>query len=126
MSEETYSIKPLGHTVSFSDMLKAARDLEWLEYEVDPLWARFCSFGPDDIGSVWEKIGAIKKRPRYDTVMIGDEMLSAMKQYGVLDGSMAPCFGSCVAEVDARLFGLRIVGSPLLSNRAVLLNSRDV
>ena len=46
------------------------RQMQWIEYEIDPEWGRFCSFGPDDIGTVWEDIGVIRKRPRYTTVVI--------------------------------------------------------
>lgn len=127
MSNETYSIKPIGHTVSFSDMLKTARDLEWLNYEVDPSWARFCSFGPDDIGSVWEQIGAIRKRPRFDAIMVGEKMLKALNEQlerQVLNGCSG--FNYSSVRADAVLFGVRVVGSPLLSDKAVLVNSRGV
>ena len=131
MSEETYEMKSFTNVASFTvgDMRKQMRELEWLRYEVDPSWARFCSFGPEDIGSVWEKIGAIRKRPRFDAIMIGDSMLKALNKQIEADffnGSFAPSYGSCVAEVDAKLFGLQVVRSPLLSNRAVLINSRGV
>jgi hypothetical protein len=29
-------------------------------YEVAPEWRAFCTFGPEDIGTVWEEIGAIR------------------------------------------------------------------
>jgi hypothetical protein len=60
MSEETYELKSFTNTVQFSvsDLRKSMREMEWLSYEVDPSWSRFCSFGPEDIGSVWEKIGS--------------------------------------------------------------------
>jgi hypothetical protein len=42
---------------------RSVQRLEWLKYEVDPAWAKFCDFGPDDLGGVWEKLGVIRKRP---------------------------------------------------------------
>ncbi len=131
MSDETFVMASFTNIAKFTvdDMQKQMQELEWLNYEVNPSWARFCSFGPDDIGSVWEKIGAIRKRPRFDAIMIGDKMLKALNKQmeaDVFNGSFAPSYGSCVAEADSKLFGLRVIGSPLLSDRAVLINSRGV
>lgn len=42
---------------------RSIHQMEWLKYEVDPAWAKFCDFGPDDLGGVWEKLGVIRKRP---------------------------------------------------------------
>lgn len=39
-------------------------------YEVAPEWKRFCTFGPKDIGTVWEEIGAI--RPMKINQLIAD------------------------------------------------------
>lgn len=45
---------------------KIIKRMEWLTYEVDPEWSRFCSFGPEDIGGPWEKLGVIRKKPIFD------------------------------------------------------------
>jgi len=129
MSEETYELKSFTNTVPFSvsDLRKAMREMEWLSYEVSPEWSRFCSFGPNDIGSVWEKIGAIRKRPRYDAIMIGDKMLKALNdQLGrqVLNGCTG--FNYASARSDARLFGLRVIGTPHLTDTALLIKGCDV
>lgn len=58
--------------ISRESIVDSMKDILWLEYEVDPEWKRFCSFGPEDIGSVWEAIGAIRKRPRYSMAVVGE------------------------------------------------------
>ena len=129
MPEETYELKSFTNTVSFSvdDMRKSMREMEWINYEVSPEWSRFCSFGPEDIGSVWEQIGAIRKRPRFDAIMIGERMLKALNdqlERQVLDGCMG--FNYASARSDARLFGLRVIGTPHLTNTALLIKGCDV
>ena len=72
----TYAATSFNGSFKFTvdDMKKTMREMEWLSYEVDPEWSKFCSFGPDDIGSVWEKIGAIRKRPKFDTLIVSESM----------------------------------------------------
>jgi hypothetical protein len=123
----TYTTKQLTNTASFSveSLRKSFREMEWISYEVDPEWSRFCSFGPDDIGSVWEKIGAIRKRPRYDAIMIGDKMLKALNQRIESDFFSGP--QNYLSGVhDARLFGLRVIGTPHLTDTAILIKGCDV
>lgn len=78
----TYTMKDLNSSVNFSvaEMEKTIKKLEWLNYEVDPSWAKFCSFGPEDIGSVWEEIGAIRKRPKFDMLAVGAAVAEKMNQ----------------------------------------------
>jgi hypothetical protein len=61
--------------------------------------------------------------------MIGDRMLKALNKqiesnfFGRPDASV---YGSGVAAADARLFGLRVIGTPHLTNTAVLIKGCDV
>lgn len=131
MAEETYEIKSFTNTVSFSvdNMRKSMREMEWLNYEVDPFWSRFCLFGPEDIGSVWEKIGVIRKRPRFDAIMIGEKMLKALNgriESDYFGRPSSSVYGSGAAAADARLFGLRVIGTPHLTDTAVLIKGCDV
>lgn len=63
-------------TACLEDLVRRA---EWLDYEVAPEWERFCSFGPEDIGSVWEKIGAIRKRPQPRAFYVSRDMLAELQ-----------------------------------------------
>jgi 3-methyladenine DNA glycosylase Tag len=69
-----------GIPYSTKDMVKAIRKLEWFGYEVDPEWARFCEFSADDIGGPFEKLGIIRKRPRYDAVVMNQRAYDAMSK----------------------------------------------
>lgn len=60
---------------------KIHRQTEWLNYEVDPEWSRFCSFGPDDIGGPWEKLGVIRRKPRIDVLRVSPDVLERMREY---------------------------------------------
>lgn len=131
MTKETYELKSFSNAVSFSvdDIRKSMREMEWMNYEVDPSWSRFCSFGPEDIGSVWEKIGVIRKRPRFDAIMIGDRMLKELNKRIESDffgNPYASVYGSVAAAADARLFGLRVIGTPHLTDTALLIKGCDV
>jgi hypothetical protein len=106
-----YTELKLSSTSMFSvkALTDSVRQLEWLRYEVAPEWQRFCSFGPEDIGSVWEQIGAIRKRPRMATVMLPEAMIASMNR-----AIEREClYGS--ARHDALLFGVRVLGTPLCS-----------
>lgn len=91
--DSSYSLEALRESV---------RKLEWLKYEVAPEWQRFCSFGPEDMGSVWEEIGAIRRRPTISRVIVSEEMAKRMNKiieeevlfrptgYGVVSGYGVP------------------------------------
>ena len=85
-----------GSMAKYREMIAdSLRSLAWSGYEVAPEWEKFCSFGPDDIGSVWEKIGAIRKRPRYSMAIVSQQMAEAMNkriESDLLNGS-SPMFG---------------------------------
>jgi hypothetical protein len=67
MAEVTYTHwTPKPVKISRAALEAAERRLQWPVYEVEPEWAAFCQFGPDDIGSVWEELGVIRKRPELD------------------------------------------------------------
>ena len=74
---EAYTTKSFGGTATFTmDMLReSVREMDWLNYEVDPEWLRFMEFGPDDIGGVWETLGVIRKRqpPAYVSSCVADD-----------------------------------------------------
>lgn len=98
-----------------ADILKKTmREMEWLSYEVAPEWSKFCSFGPDDIGSVWEDIGAIRKRPKFNMLAVSDSMMKELnrrvedKILGV--PSMFP----------HSIYGTRVVQSPFLKNGEII------
>jgi len=109
----TYAMKSFGGSVRITvDSIRdSIREAEWLNYEVDPEWSRFCSFGPKDIGSVWEQIGAIRKRRRIDMIAISKTMAEKMSEHmenGVFKGSfpesiygipvfISPFVGDCEA-----------------------------
>ena len=67
-------------TITRKSMLDSIKAMEWLNYEVDPEWGRFCSFGPEDIGSVWEQIGAIRKKPRYSMALVSEELFQKINK----------------------------------------------
>lgn len=56
------------------------RELEWLEYEIAPEWQRFCEFGPQDIGTIWEDIGAIRRRPRPKIAIVSAMMAEQLNR----------------------------------------------
>lgn len=74
--------KPLNAAYQFSikDMVDSVKKLDWLNYEVDPEWKRFCSFGPDDIGGPFETLGIIRKRRVPDHLVINPESLKRVEQ----------------------------------------------
>lgn len=101
-----------GFKYSTKDMVTALMKLEWLYYEVDPEWKRFCSFGPEDMGGPFEKLGIIRKRPRLDTVVMNavqkmnDKMNELMFQQ---------IMGHPPGEYPAALpIGINIIESPLV------------
>ena len=96
-------------SVTRESLLDSMRELEWLKYEVAPEWRRFCSFGPEDIGSVWETIGAIRKRPQYSMAVMSQKMLDAINSKIERD----VLFGG--AENYSMMSGIRIEVSPFLS-----------
>lgn len=94
----------LPSITSFSvvELRDSIKQMEWLNYEVAPEWQRFCSFGPEDMGSVWEEIGAIRRRPTISRVIVSEEMAKRMNKiieeevlfrptgYGVVSGFGIP------------------------------------
>ena len=88
----------------------SVKRIEWINYAVDPEWARFCSVGPEDIGSVWEKIGAIRKRPGFETVVMSNKMIQKMND--LLEQRII--YGE-VAE-SSPMFGVRFIGCPMLDD----------
>lgn len=104
----SYTMKEFNFSVKYSvaELEKTIKKLEWLNYEVAPEWSKFCSFGPEDIGSVWEDIGAIRKRPKYMCV-VNDAMVEKMNrrvENQIL--GFSPMF------TDS-LYGIPVVKSPL-------------
>jgi hypothetical protein len=75
----TQAITP-GVSYSLEALRESIKKMRWLEYEVAPEWQRFCSFGPEDMGSVWEEIGAIRKRPRISMIVVSEEMVNRMNK----------------------------------------------
>ena len=67
-------------SVTVKQLFEIKKDLEWMEYEVAPEWEKFCSFGPEDIGTVWEEIGAIRKRPQFDMLVMSESMLHSIQK----------------------------------------------
>lgn len=63
---------------STEKLRQLSKQLDWLQYEVDPKWARFCSFGPDDIGGVWEKLGVIRKRPPIAMLLVEKQIMDQL------------------------------------------------
>lgn len=88
---------------STQDLLKNVKRLEWLRYEVDPEWARFCSFGPEDIGGPWEKLGIIRRRPHFDTIALEKRAIEAIDSK----------FAKDLLEHQSPLFGMNVVESPV-------------
>ena len=77
-----FEYKSLNVTYPFSmkDMLNSVKKLDWLNYEVDPEWKRFCSFGPDDIGGPFEKLCIIRKRHIPSHLVINPESLKRVQE----------------------------------------------
>lgn len=86
-----------GFAYSTKDLARNIERLEWFGYEVDPEWRRFCEFGPDDIGGPFEKLGIIRKRPSYDTVVMSQRASDAMN----LAAERACVFGINAMNVGA-------------------------
>ena len=59
--------------ITAADIESMQRQAEWPLYEIDERWKSFCKFGPEDIGGVWEKLGAIRRR-RVDLLVVADSM----------------------------------------------------
>lgn len=112
-------------SVTYQSILDAAKRMEWLAYEVAPEWQKFCEFGPEDIGGVWEKIGAIRKRPVYSHLVVSNQALEAINKR--LDREIL--YGGAVSysshSHDAALFGVRVIGSPCLSPNQAFLFKGD-
>lgn len=112
---EAYTTKSFGGTATFTmDMLReSVREMDWLNYEVDPEWSRFMEFGPDDIGGVWETLGVIRKRQPLKSVLLSLQMAKKLNEHierQVLNCSMpthilgVPAYvSSCVADDKAYL-----------------------
>ena len=83
-------------------MRESIKRLEWLRYEVDPEWARFCSFGPEDIGGPWEKLGIIRKRPTFNMIALEKLAIEAIESK----------FAKDLLEPQSPLFGMNVVESP--------------
>ena len=88
--EYFFSSAITGHTADWTTKMKTSivahlqqlhRQSEWLNYEVDPEWSRFCSFGPDDIGGPWEKLGVIRRKPRVDVLHLSPDVFERMREY---------------------------------------------
>lgn len=110
---QSFELKSFAGTFPITtEMLrKSAMEFEWLHYEVDPKWSKFCSFGPEDIGSVWEKIGAIRKR-RIPSYLIIAEGIAAKMNAHFEKEMMEVCsfdYGSAQHNMD--LFGIRVHAS---------------
>jgi hypothetical protein len=61
--------------------------------------------------------------------MIGDRMLKALNEHVesvLFRNPDTSVYGSGVAAADARLFGLRVIGTPHLTNTALLIKGCDV
>lgn len=107
-ASKPYAVKDLKNTIL---------SMEWAEYEVAPEWRKFCSFGPEDIGTVWEKIGAIRKRPRISMAIVSEAMMKK------LDNE----FSRYVLGEPSSLFGFPVQVSPYLSGMSgFLINERAV
>ena len=74
----TYSTTQITDSTSTEKLRQLSKQLDWLQYEVDPKWARFCSFGPDDIGGVWEKLGVIRKRPPIAMLLVEKQIMNQL------------------------------------------------
>lgn len=67
--------------------------MDWIDYEVDPEWASFCSFDHRDIGSVWEDLGVIRKRPPSILEIIRQQMIT------IADKRIEKCFLAGISRV---------------------------
>lgn len=101
---------------SFAGLYRAS---QWSLYEVDPEWARFCEFGPEDIGSVWEDLGIIRKRPRVDHLYISEELMARVKE---ADKSIAE---SLTRPIDT-LYGVPVTVMPQDILQGTVLVQHDI
>lgn len=87
------------------------RQAEWLNYEVDPEWSRFCSFGPDDIGGPFEKLGVIRRKPRIDVLHVSQDVLDRMREYVQKERAAAgdPAGNNSNTPDPRSLYGIPIV-----------------
>ena len=103
-----------GFSYSTKDLARNIKRLEWFGYEVDPEWAQFCEFGPDDIGGPFEKLGIIRKRPRYDTVIAHQRVIDKMNEL-----AWQQCMGHKPGSMPD---GMKVVASDLIPpDRAYLI-----
>lgn len=99
------------------DVLATSRRILFeMNYEVDPEWARFCKFGPDDVGGCWEKLGIIRKRPPRPThCIVPQAMFEQLQIRPEFDNNNRP---------SNMLYGIRVTASPLLTDRFVFMSHR--
>jgi hypothetical protein len=110
-------------SVTCQSIIDSVKRMKWLEYEVAPEWQKFCEFGPDDIGGVWEQIGAIRKRPVFSMVVVSNQALAAINRRVERDILCGSDVSYSSYSHDAALYGVRVIGSPCLApDRAFLLN----
>lgn len=67
-------------TIDSESLRESVRKMDWLNYVVDPEWARFCKFGPEDIGGPFEKLGIIRRIDRVDTVFMSAQMAAEVNR----------------------------------------------
>lgn len=92
------------------------KDLLWFQYEVAPEWDRFCEFGPEDIGTVWEDIGAIrKKREEPSDIYVSPRVADLLGGF-LIDSGRRAGLGS-----QGSVFKAPIHVSPFLSDADVLM-----
>jgi hypothetical protein len=98
-------------------MLDNVKKLEWLRYEVDPEWKRFCSFGPDDIAGPFEKLGIIRKRVIPDFAVVSQSTIDALN---------AAAWNGCIDPGKGESFSaISLISSPLVpQGGAYLVNMK--
>jgi len=98
---------------------KLYREAEWLEYEVDPAWSRFCSFGPDDIGGPWEKLGVIRRKPRINELRVSQDIMDRMREYVRKERAAAGVRMLNTSDIKS-LYGIPIVMDSRLAPGSVI------
>ena len=88
------------------DIDAAMKKLEWLNYEVAPEWSRFCSFGPEDIGGVWEQIGAIRRKPTFDQIVVSEQLMQKLNE-----NFLSQIYSPGGPTLPESLFGIPVVRS---------------
>lgn len=92
---------PTAIAYTAETLRESVRKIDWLNYTVDPEWARFCKFGPEDIGGPFEKLGIIRRIDRIHSIAMSAAMAKTINEQceRQILGTSRPDFGLNIITV---------------------------